>query len=83
MKDITFGVFEDDADTVSYYLKSGTNISYKKYNEMAPFPKLFLLSLNIIVIFNKQEIFMELKQLEALWPSLITIAFQKPHVIFF
>ena len=34
MKDITFGVFEDDADTVSYYLKSGTNISYKKYKSI-------------------------------------------------
>ncbi len=34
MKDITFGVFEDDADTVSYYLKSGTNISYKKYKNI-------------------------------------------------
>ena len=33
---------------------------------MAPFPKLFLLSLNIIVIFNKQEIFMELKQLKGI-----------------
>lgn len=34
MKDITFGVFEDDAETVSYYLKSGTNISYKKYKSI-------------------------------------------------
>lgn len=34
MKNITFGVFEDDADTVSYYLKSGTNISYKKYKNI-------------------------------------------------
>ena len=34
MKDITFGVFEDDADKVSYYLKSGTNISYKKYKSI-------------------------------------------------
>ena len=31
MKNITYGVFENDADTISYYLKSGTNISYKKY----------------------------------------------------
>ena len=37
MKNIVFGVFESDAETISYYLKSGTNISYKKYktiNEM-------------------------------------------------
>lgn len=31
MKDITYGVFEDDKDTISYYLKSATNISYKTY----------------------------------------------------
>ena len=31
MKNITFGVFESDAETISYYLKSGTNLSYKSY----------------------------------------------------
>ena len=31
MKNITFGVFENDADTISYYTKSATNISFKKY----------------------------------------------------
>ena len=34
MKDITFGVFNNDADTVSYYLKSAANISYKKYKNI-------------------------------------------------
>lgn len=37
MKNIVFGVFESDAETISYYLKSGTNLSYKTYktiNEM-------------------------------------------------
>ena len=31
MKNITYGVFSSDADTISYYLKSGTNLSYKQY----------------------------------------------------
>ena len=31
MKNIVFGVFESDAETISYYLKSGTNLSYKTY----------------------------------------------------
>ena len=31
MKDITYGVFEKDKDSISYYLKSATNISYKTY----------------------------------------------------
>lgn len=37
IKNITFGVFEQDNNTISYYLKSATNISYKSYktiNEM-------------------------------------------------
>ena len=31
MKNITYGVFDTDAETISYYLKSGTNLSYKQY----------------------------------------------------
>lgn len=32
MKNITFGVFKEDASELSYYLKSATNISYKAYD---------------------------------------------------
>ena len=34
MKNITFGVFESDAETLKYYLKSATNISYKTYKDI-------------------------------------------------
>lgn len=34
MKNITFGVFESDAEEVSYYLKGGTNLSYKQYKSI-------------------------------------------------
>ena len=34
MKSITFGVLEKDMDEVSFYLKSGTNLSYKPYNNI-------------------------------------------------
>lgn len=34
MKDITFGVFNDDIGELSYYLKSGTNLSYKTYENI-------------------------------------------------
>lgn len=34
MKNITFGVFESDVEEISYYLKSGTNLSYKNYNSI-------------------------------------------------
>ncbi len=34
MKNITFGVFEEDAEEVSYYLKGGTNLSYKQYKNI-------------------------------------------------
>lgn len=34
MKNITFGVFEEDAEEISYYLKSGTNLSYKQYKNI-------------------------------------------------
>lgn len=32
MKNITFGVFKEDASELSYYLKSATNISYNAYD---------------------------------------------------
>ena len=32
MKDLTYGVFTDDIGELSYYLKSGTNLSYKTYD---------------------------------------------------
>ena len=35
MKNITFGVLKEDVDEVSFYLKSGTNISYKSYDNIA------------------------------------------------
>lgn len=31
MKNMTIGVFKDDSEDISYYLKSGTNLSYKTY----------------------------------------------------
>ncbi len=34
MKNLTFGIFESDAENISYYLKSGTNLSYKTYNSI-------------------------------------------------
>lgn len=34
MKNITFGVFEEDAEEISYYLKGGTNLSYKQYKNI-------------------------------------------------
>lgn len=33
-KNITFGVFKDDSKEISYYLKSGTNLSYKNYDSI-------------------------------------------------
>ncbi len=35
MKNLTFGIFASDADEISYYLKSGTNLSFKTYNTIA------------------------------------------------
>ncbi len=32
MKNLTFGVFSNDSEEVSYYLKSGTNLSFKTYD---------------------------------------------------
>ena len=33
-KNITFGVFKEDASEISYYLKSATNLSYKNYDDI-------------------------------------------------
>ncbi len=33
-KNITFGIFENDASDISYYLKSGTNLSFKTYDKI-------------------------------------------------
>ena len=35
MKNITFGVLKDDTEEVSFYLKSGTNLSYKSYDDVS------------------------------------------------
>ena len=35
IKNMTIGVFEEDASDVSYYLKGGSNLSYKKYSTIA------------------------------------------------
>ena len=34
MKNITFGVLKDDASEISYYLKSGSNLVYKSYDDV-------------------------------------------------
>lgn len=34
MKNITIGVFKEDSEDLSYYLKSGTNLSYKTYDKI-------------------------------------------------
>lgn len=34
MKNITYGILEEDKDNISYYLKSATNISYKTYDSI-------------------------------------------------
>ena len=33
-KNTTFGVFKEDSNEISYYLKSGTNLSYKTYDKI-------------------------------------------------
>ena len=35
MKNITFGVLKEDTEEVSFYLKSGTNLSYKSYDDIS------------------------------------------------
>jgi len=34
MKNIVFGVLKEDTDEISFYLKSGTNLSYKSYEDI-------------------------------------------------
>ncbi len=34
MKNISFGVFKEDAEEISYYLKGGTSLSYKTYDSI-------------------------------------------------
>jgi len=34
MRNLTFGVFKNDSKEISYYLKSGTNLSFKNYNSI-------------------------------------------------
>ena len=34
MRNRIFGVFEDDAEEISYYLKGGNNLSYKTYKDI-------------------------------------------------
>lgn len=34
MKNLTFGVFTEDSEDISYYLKSGTNLSFKNYEDI-------------------------------------------------
>ncbi len=34
MKNLSFGIFEEDEEDISYYLKSGTNLSYKTYTSI-------------------------------------------------
>ncbi len=33
-KNTTFGIFKEDSSEISYYLKSGTNLSYKNYDDI-------------------------------------------------
>lgn len=34
MKNLTFGVFKNDSEEISYYLKSGTNLSFQNYDSI-------------------------------------------------
>ncbi len=34
IKDMTIGVFKDDSEAISYYLKSGSNLSYQTYEKI-------------------------------------------------
>ena len=34
MKNMTFGIFTEDTEEISFYLKSGTNLSYKNYENI-------------------------------------------------
>jgi len=53
MKNITFGVFKSDSEEISYYLKSGTNLSFKTYATIAELYKaLDNAEVNMIIVPN-------------------------------
>ncbi len=53
MKNIVFGVLETDLEEVSFYLKSGTNLSYKSYESITELYKaLDSDSVNMIIVPN-------------------------------
>lgn len=53
MKNINFGVLESDYEEVSYYLKSGTNLSYKTYSTITDlYNALDTDAVNMIVVPN-------------------------------
>ncbi len=53
MKNIVFGVFKDDLEEISYYLKSGTNLSFKTYNTITDLYKALDKSeVNMIIVPN-------------------------------
>jgi len=53
MKNIIFGTLKEDAEEVSFYLKSGTNLSYKSYDDItALYKALDENEVNMIVVPN-------------------------------
>lgn len=53
MKNITFGVFKQDSEEISYYLKSGTNLSFKTFDTIADLYKALDSSeVNMIIVPN-------------------------------
>ena len=59
MKNLTFGVFSNDSSDISYYLKSGTNLSFKNYDTIETNKKLklfanFYLPIELIKTINTE-----------------------------
>ena len=53
MKNITFGVFKEDSEEISYYLKGGTNLSFKTYTTIEElYLALESLQVNMIIVPN-------------------------------
>ncbi|MCI8346481.1 MAG: GGDEF domain-containing protein [Bacilli bacterium] len=53
IKDVTFGIFDQDAETLKYYLKSATGISYKTYKNIGEiYQALDKNQVNMIIIPN-------------------------------
>ena len=53
IKDMTIGVFKSDSEDISYYLKSGSNLSYKTYEKIEDlYDALDKESVNMIIIPN-------------------------------